>query len=512
MIGRAGYRQRIVDAQRRWDEERFAAFADRTPVGSNFRGEMESPSIPGPDDYDTLTLEQLVAAVEQMDPAALHAAGRVWRDIGTELLEGAHAFDERFREPVEGMAGRAGWTGSAAQAAVDGIRRCTEAVAELALAAHLIALGLEDMATGLGLTRALVPALCARPDPRDSALPTEGILKEGDYLLEEAEDEARRILRTVYAPAAHRADLGVPVLPGPPMVVDQASFEAPPGSDGSDTGGQSVARRPNGEGSWPDGGWPRSGDEGPWPGGREQGRPGESGHGQDGRESGYEPGRPERSDPEKGDDLGQDRGVDDETSGAATDTTAPEAVDAPSPVEGGKPAAGFPPGGSSTVPAHSLADSAGSLARSSPPPPFVAPDLPGIRDDSDMPSGPNASGRAGGATDSAASSAPGIPGRRNPGSPIASVSPQPGRGIADTPPRSAGTAGVSPAGAAGTPPSRAAVVGLPWSAVPTTARGTDEERESRSVVKEYLVTEENGAELIGSNSGAVTVQPVWAKE
>lgn len=490
MLGRAEYRQRIIDAQRRWDDERFAAFADSAPVGSDFRGEMESPSIPGPDDYDTLTPEQLVAAVEQMDPAALHAAGRVWRDIGTELMEGAHAFDERFREPVEGMAGRAGWTGSAAQAAVDGIGRCTEAVVELALAAHLVALGLEDMATGLGLTRALVPPLCARPDPRDSALPPEGILKEGDYLLEEAEDEARRILRTVYASAAHRADLGVPVLPGPPTVVDQASFEAPPGSAGSDTGGQFGARRPSGEGSWPDGEWPRPGGEGPWPGGREQ--------------SGYEPGRSERSAQEKGSDLGQDQGADDETSGEVTDTTASEAVDASSLAEGSKPAAGLPPGGSSTMPAHSLADSAGSLARSSPPPPFVTPDLSGIRNDSDVPSGPNVSGRAGGATDSAASSAPGIPSCRNPGSPIASVSPQPGRRIAAAPQQSAGPAG--------TPPSRAAVVGLPWSTVPTTARGMDEERESRSVVKEYLVTEENGAELIGSNSGAVTVQPVWTKE
>lgn len=503
MIGRAEYRQRIVDTQRRWDDERFAAFADRTPVGSNFRGEMEPPSIPGPDDYDTLTLEQLVAAVEQMDPAALHVAGRVWRDIGTELMEGAHAFDERFREPVEGKAMRAGWSGSAAQAAVDGIRRCTEAVAELALAAHLIALGLEDMATGLGLTRALVPSLCSRPDPRDRTLPPEGIAKEGDYLLEEAEDEACRILRTVYAPAAHRADLGVPVLPGPPTVVDRTPPDAPPGSDGSDTGGQFVARRPDGEGSWPDGEWPRPGD-------REQGRPGESGHGQDGREqNGYEVGRPERSEQGEGSDPGEDRGTYDETSGAVTEAMAPDAVDIPSSAAGGKPAEGSPPGASSTVPAHSFADSTDSLTPPGPPPPLVAANLPGTRNEPGISTGPNASGRAGAETDSAASSAPDTPRRRYPGSPIAPVPPRPGRGLAAAPQQSAETAGAS---TAGTSPSRAGVVGLPWSAVPTTARGTDRERESGSVIKEYLVTEQNGAELIGSNVDTVTVPAVWTKE
>lgn len=491
-IGRAEYRQRLVDAQRQWDDERFAAFADGAPVGSDFRGELEPPSIAGPDDYDTLTLEQLVAAVEQMNPAAVHAAGRVWRDIGTELMESARAFDERFRDPVEGMAGRAGWTGSAARAAVDGIRRCTEAVTDLALAAHLIALGLEDLETGLSLTRARMPALWDRPDPRDRTLPPEGITKEGDYLLEEAEDEARRILRTVYAPAAHRADLGVPVLPGPPTVVDEAS----PGSGGTDSGGWLVARRRDGEGPRPDG-------EGPRPDGRQQGRSDEIGYGQGtGGQDGYGPGRLERSEQERGTDHSQDH---DETSGAVTEIAATAAV-------GAGPPDGLPPGGPSTVPAYSLAESAGSFTRPGARSPFVAPDLPGTPSDLDGSSGPNISGRADGVTDSAASSAPETPSRRNPGPAIASAPPQPGRGIADAPRQNGGAVETPRGGTAGTPSARAAVVGLPWGAVPTTARGADEEQESRSVVKEYLITQENGAELIGSDPGPVTVQPVWTED
>ncbi|WP_040790473.1 hypothetical protein [Nocardia paucivorans] len=487
MIGPAEYRQRIVDAQRQWDEERFAAFVGGAPVDSGFRGELEPPSIPGPDDYDTLTLEQSVAAVEQMNPAAVHAAGRVWRDIATQLAEGARAFDERFRHAVEGVVGRAGWTGSAARAAVDGVRRCTEAVTDLALAAQLIALGLAELGTGLELTRSSMPAPCERPEPRDITLPPEGITKEGDYLLEEAEDEARRVLRTIYAPAVHRADLGVPVLPGPPAVVDAISSEISPetlsGSNGGDKGEWAVTRRSGDEG-------PRSGDMGVWAVGREQSPTDDGGYGSV---------RAERDERAQGTEHNRECA---ETPEAVTKTSAATAEET-------GPSDALSSTGRSTGPGHFRTESVGAFTRPSAPTSFVAPDLFGLRSG---PGGPRSSARAAGVTDSAAPTTPETPDRREPGPAIASAPPWPGRRIADASQRSGGTDATPHGGAAGASSTRAAVMGQSWSAVPITARGVEEEKENRSAIKEYLITAQNGAELIGSDPGPVTVQPVWTED
>ncbi|OQS15492.1 hypothetical protein B0T36_09550 [Nocardia donostiensis] len=214
------YRQRIIDAQMQWNHERSAIYVASMLVSSEFEGELEPPKIPGPDNYDTMTLAQMVDAVNKMEPGVVYAAAQAWHNISKGLKDKAQAFNDRFQKTVEGTGGPPAWGGLAAQKAVGSVREYARQTDNLGTAAHMVAIKLSEMETGLSQTKALMPLVSERPDLRGKTLPAEGIMKEGDYTEEEAENEGRRVLRTVYSQVAHQSDHGVPVLPSAPVVVD----------------------------------------------------------------------------------------------------------------------------------------------------------------------------------------------------------------------------------------------------------------------------------------------------
>lgn len=213
------FQQRIVNAQMQWEHERSAVHVGSTPTGSAFEGEMEPPSILGPDNYDTMTSRQLVEAVSGMDAGTVHAVGDTWLSIGSKVRDAAEAFNNEFRKTVDGNGGQHAWGGVAADRAVASVYRYAGRCEMLAAAGHLVGVRLTEMATGMSQTKALMPGTVDHPDLRGEPLPAEGILKEGDFTEEETENEARRILRTVYSQVAQQCDHNVPVLPDSPMVL-----------------------------------------------------------------------------------------------------------------------------------------------------------------------------------------------------------------------------------------------------------------------------------------------------
>ncbi|ONM48888.1 hypothetical protein [Nocardia donostiensis] len=263
------YRQRIIDAQTQWNQERSAIYIASMLVGSGFEGDLEPPTIPGPDNYDTMTLAQMVEAVEKMNPALVQAAGKTWFKISSELQDAAEAFNSEFRKTVEGDGGTRAWGGVAADQAVASVQRYTGQTEVLGTAAHLVGLKLNEMETGLNQTKALMPLVSERPDLRGKTLPAEGIMKEGDYTEEEAENEGRRVLRTVYSQVAHQSDHGVPVLPSAPVVVDDGG----PGP-AQTTGRPSTAGQQDDPGSNPQ--QPQQGETPQDPGEQPQGTPNEN--------------------------------------------------------------------------------------------------------------------------------------------------------------------------------------------------------------------------------------------
>ncbi|WP_280183485.1 hypothetical protein [Nocardia cyriacigeorgica] len=234
------YRRKVIDAQRQWNYDRSAIYIGTAIVASNFDGDYEDPRIQGPDDYDSMTLAQMVQKVNDMKPDIVDAAGEVWWQISNDIEAAATAFNTEFEKTVTaGADGKTAWSGASGPAAVKAVNDYTTRTESLHIAAHLIGNKLKEMVTGLHQTKALMPTAEPPKDLDGKVLPPDGIMKEGDYTAEEAEDEGRRILRTVYGQVAHQTDHGVPVLPAAPKVVDDGPDQpyVPPGDGGGEENG-----------------------------------------------------------------------------------------------------------------------------------------------------------------------------------------------------------------------------------------------------------------------------------
>ncbi|WP_433627189.1 hypothetical protein [Nocardia sp. CA-120079] len=226
------YQRRVIEAQEQWNRDRDWIY--KTESGYNgFDGETQPPHIATPDSYDHLTLEQMQTAVSAMKPKLVDDAVTMWANIGADLTGTFEVFKREFERTITGQNGHAGWTGAAAQAATTAVNNYYDKSVPLAQAATLTSLKLSEMKTGLEQTQALMPGLTERPDIGGKTLPKDGVMKTDEYSSTEAEQEGRRILRTVYGQVAGQTDVGVPYMPTAPTITDSPG----PVTPGVDSGG-----------------------------------------------------------------------------------------------------------------------------------------------------------------------------------------------------------------------------------------------------------------------------------
>lgn len=237
------YQRRVIEAQEQWNRDRDWIY--QTQSGYNgFDGEVQPPHVTTPDSYDHLTLEEMQSAVSAMKPKMVDAAVTAWANIGLELQGSFEVFKREFERTVTGQNGHSGWTGAAAQAATAAVNNYYEKSLPLATAATLTSLKLSEMKTGLEQTQALMPGLTERPEITGKTLPKDGVMKTDEYTQTEAEQEGRRILRTVYGQVAGQTDVGVPYMPTAPTITNGPVVPITPGpnpgvSPGPSGGGDS---------------------------------------------------------------------------------------------------------------------------------------------------------------------------------------------------------------------------------------------------------------------------------
>lgn len=224
------YKSRVIAAQEQWNRDREAVYQFIAGTASGFTGGFENLAIPGPDNYD-IDLLELIKKVDAMRPGVALKAGEVWRQIKDDFHAATGIFNAEFSRTVNGLTiGNekvAGWSGKSGPAAASAVTAYSTDSESLSTAASLVSLKMFELNTGLNQTQALMPYVPNRPDLAGKTLPENGLMKEGDYSLEEVEDEARRILRTVYAPVANQTDHGVPILPNPKQIVDNPVVPPP---------------------------------------------------------------------------------------------------------------------------------------------------------------------------------------------------------------------------------------------------------------------------------------------
>ncbi|MFD4442623.1 hypothetical protein ACFWPK_22910 [Nocardia sp. NPDC058519] len=231
------YKSKVIAAQEQWNTER-AKIYDRQLAGNYstiFGGDIQPPHITTPDSYDSMTLEQMQAAVAAMKPQLVDDAVTAWANIGGALMGTFTGFNQQFARTITGADGHSGWTGAAASAAVTAVNNYAQQSIPLSQAATAISLKLSEMRTGIEQTQALMPGLTERTNVTGKLLPADGVMKVDDHNRDEATQEGRRILRSVYSQVAGQTDNGVPFLPAAPTI---AGDDGGPGSNGdTNTGG-----------------------------------------------------------------------------------------------------------------------------------------------------------------------------------------------------------------------------------------------------------------------------------
>ncbi|GGN91705.1 hypothetical protein [Nocardia rhizosphaerihabitans] len=236
------YKSKVIAAQEQWNTER-AGIYNRQQQGNYstiFSGDTQPPHITVPDSYDSMTLAQMQAAVAAMKPQLVDDAVTAWANIGMNLMGTFYKFNQEFARTVTGANGRSGWTGAAASAAVAAVNNYAEQSIPLSQAATAISLKLAEMRTGIEETQALMPGLTERANVTGKTLPQDGVMKVDEHNQQEATDEGRRILRTVYSQVAAQTDNGVPYLPTAPSITPGTGDPGTAGGNGgTNTGGTS---------------------------------------------------------------------------------------------------------------------------------------------------------------------------------------------------------------------------------------------------------------------------------
>ncbi|GGK38625.1 hypothetical protein [Nocardia camponoti] len=238
----AEYQAKIIAAQEQWNAERSGIYTAQQvgQFSSLFAGDTQPPKIATPDVFDSLSLEEMQQAVQAMKPATVDAAAQVWKQLSTDLSTSVTGFNDAFKKSV--VADK-GWVGAAATAAVTAVNNYATQSAPLSAAALAVSLKLAEMRTGLEQTQALMPGLTTRPELKGKSLPADGVMKTSDYTREEAEAEARRVLRTVYSQVAGQTDTGVPYMPTAPKLLGADGDSSGPGGGGNP--GNPAGANPN---------------------------------------------------------------------------------------------------------------------------------------------------------------------------------------------------------------------------------------------------------------------------
>ncbi|MFD3507070.1 hypothetical protein [Nocardia sp. NPDC058666] len=232
------YRDKVIAAQEQWNQERSGIYLmqNLAQFSSIFGGGETQPNkLTVPDGFDGMSLTEMQNAVSAMKPSIVNDASEVWDTICQDLSTSLTTFNKAFEATVNE---KDGWSGEAATAVVSAVTNYAKQSSTLPAAALAVSLKLAEMRTGLEQTQALMPGITVRPSNTGKTLPADGDLKMDDYTTVEAEEESRRILRTVYSQVAVQSDTGVPFMPAAPKIADGGGDQAVVGGDrGGKTGG-----------------------------------------------------------------------------------------------------------------------------------------------------------------------------------------------------------------------------------------------------------------------------------
>jgi hypothetical protein len=227
------------------NDDRAAIYPRQSELESRFGGEFDA-NVYVDENFDSLSHEAIMAAVEPMNPAVVTASAEGWTAIGAALSVGLNDFKVAVMGEI-GSGDAARWAGIAADSAKEATERYVTASDQLAAAGSLVGTKVEEAATAITQVKATMPPpveLGFLSRPHDFVLSAFGI-KGPMHEASEAHQQAIHIMKTVYSPVMRQADTRVPTLPSP------VSVTGGPGSGGDGGTGGGGAGGGGGTGTWP---------------------------------------------------------------------------------------------------------------------------------------------------------------------------------------------------------------------------------------------------------------------
>lgn len=222
-------RSRVRDEQAAGNAERDEIYLQQAGLYGRFSGRFDDPALGSPEAFESMSHEDIKAAVDGMNGGSLRASAEGWTKIGESLQQALNDFRDFITTETDGK-----WEGVAKDSATAATGRYATESGKLAEAGTLIGTKITEAATGVDQVKATVPPVSKRSLLEvafDAGMPTAGLFKRLVHDQDEAHQEAIQIMRTVYTPVMQQADTNVPRLPEPPTVIGPS--QSRPESGGS---------------------------------------------------------------------------------------------------------------------------------------------------------------------------------------------------------------------------------------------------------------------------------------
>jgi hypothetical protein len=185
-----------------------AAF-EKANVALDYRGEFEPTEVVITEAFEVMPHEQIVTMVESLGTATIVNSSKNWNDLSAAATTGS----DGFRSGIE-AAMTSGWSGPTADAVRGGVGNYVSSATALSTSMSLISNKLLEAHSGFTQTQSRMPPVVAPGSSMiDALLPIPFAAKDAVAAREEQQEEARRIMRSVYVPGVLQSDSQVPVLP-----------------------------------------------------------------------------------------------------------------------------------------------------------------------------------------------------------------------------------------------------------------------------------------------------------
>lgn len=183
---------------------------DKANGAFDYRGEYEPNEVVITEAFEVMSHEQIAADVKSLAVGTIGNSSMNWNDLAAAATAGSDGFQSGVNAALA-----AGWSGLTADAVRGGVVDYVSSANALSTSMSLISNKLLEAQAGFTQTVSKMPPVMVTAEGAllGSLLPIPFATKSAVSAREEQQDEARRIMRSVYVPGVMQSDSNVPVLP-----------------------------------------------------------------------------------------------------------------------------------------------------------------------------------------------------------------------------------------------------------------------------------------------------------